>query len=72
MRDTLQNFACGLFWLSKETLGTGEHFLKKNVGTNNIPVHTLKDNRLPNLETLQHFPKLETFLHGALKTYIFF
>ena len=29
MRDTLQNFACGLFWLSKETLGTGEHFLKE-------------------------------------------
>lgn len=45
---------------------------RKNVGTNNIPVHTLKDNRLPNLETLQHFPKLVTFLHGALITYIFF
>ena len=45
---------------------------RKNVGTNNIPVQTLKDNRLPNLETLQHFPKLVTFLHGALITYIFF
>ena len=46
-------------------------FSRKNVGTNNIPIHTLKDNRLPHLETLQLFPKLGTFLHGALITLYF-